>query len=55
MDARSAGARADLREDLDVLQRLLDAAEQRGDKTIMQAVIAVAGERQAQLDEILEQ
>jgi hypothetical protein len=52
MDDRAADARAVLLEDLDLLQRLLVAAQQQHDNTMMQAVLAVAGERQARLDEI---
>jgi hypothetical protein len=52
MDDRAASARAVLLEDLDVLQRLLVAAQRQHDKTMMQAVLAVSGERQARLDEV---
>jgi hypothetical protein len=55
MDPGSADARAGLLEDLDLLQRLLIAAQQQRDQTMMQAVLAVTGERQAQLDELVEQ
>jgi hypothetical protein len=52
MDDRAADARAVLLEDLDLLQRLLVAAQEHHDNTMMQAVLAVSGERQARLDEI---
>jgi hypothetical protein len=55
VDDFAADARAELLEDLDLLQKLLVAAKQQRDKTIVQAVLEVAGKRQAQLDELVEQ
>jgi len=51
MDDAAADTRAELLEDLQLLQQLLDAAERQGDKTMMQAVLEVAADRQARLDD----